>query len=674
VCRCPCLANWHALGRTSSYCRPVRVRLGVLLAAVGGISALGVGEAAAALEFCDRAANGRSCATLTVPLDRGGAVPGTVKLRIERQKAKRAVRPPLFLIAASGQSATDAFDSELVEDIVGTEARSRDIVVMDLRGTGRSGALDCPALQGRSPKPAVAAVAACAAKLGARRDFYSSVDVADDIDAVRAALGAERIAIYGASYGTYVAQAYARRYPARVDRLVLDSPVGPTGLDALERSSLMAAPAALQGICGKRACRRFMRDPGAVLTRLAERLERRPLTGYVVNRFGKRRRATIDGRGLLELAAAYPLVSGTLPAAVAAAVRGDSAPLLRAHADLFRLFRVAFGATPARDSSVATAVATHCSDTAFPWSRATPLEARRASAAAIADSLPADVFAPFSRQTALRGDTLESCLGWPSSSRSVPSAGPLPDVPALLLAGGASIDSPVAEARALQMLLPRSELIVVPDVAQGLIEWGGDCPGRAVRRFLAGGEAGRCGRFDPDVAGSIPSPPPVSLGQLRTTGAPGRPGRTVTAVQRTLVEAFQTLFLTSLLDLAVSDGRVEPGSVTRAGALRGGSYVGTVQGFALRKASFVPGVRVSGALRAPVPGRLRGSFEVGGRAAERGRLRLRGEVLRGTIGGRPVRVPFSLAELAFGISSRVASTAVESARAGRLLSLPVSSR
>jgi pimeloyl-ACP methyl ester carboxylesterase len=638
---------------------------------LGGISTIGAGEAVAALESCERVGSGRSCATLTVQLDRSGTVPGTVKLRIERQKAKRAARPPLFLIAGPGESATDTFDSEVVEELVGTEARSRDVVVIDLRGTGRSGPLSCPALQRWPTK--TADVAACAAKLGPRRDFYSSIDMADDIDAIRAALDAERIAIYGVSHATYVAQVYARRYPTRIDRLVLDSAVGPTGDDPFQRSTIAAVPRALESICGRRACRRFMADPGATVSRLAERLDRRPLAGYVVDRRGRRQRATIDGRGLLELVAVYPFVSGTLPAAVAAVSSGDSAPLLRAQADVARLLRGG-PATPIRESSVAAGVAASCADTSLPWTPATPPGARWASAVSIADGLPADAFAPFGRNTALKSRLIEACLGWPSSARAVPALGPLPDVPALLLAGGADIGAPLEDARALQALLPRSELMVVPDVGHGVIQWEAHCAGRGVRRFLAGGEAGRCGRMLPDVAGAIPQPPPTALRQLRETGVRGRAGQTVTAVQRTLVDGLQTLIVATFLDLALRDGRVDPGHVTRIGALRGGSYVSTKRGFALRKASFVPGVRVSGVVDAMPVGRLRGVVEVRGRAAVGGRLRLRGEVLRGTIGGRVVRVRFPLAERALGIPSRAARTAIESAQAGGQLSLPISLR
>ena len=54
--------------------------------------------------------------------------------------------------------------------------------------------------------------------------------------------------LYGVSYGTKVAEAYAAKYPANVEALVLDSVVPPEGPDVFDRSTLSrvgprAAPA-----------------------------------------------------------------------------------------------------------------------------------------------------------------------------------------------------------------------------------------------------------------------------------------------------------------------------------------------------------------------------------------------------------------------------------------------
>ena len=107
------------------------------------------------------------------------------------------------------------------------------IVAIDQRGTG-AGALRCPALQremGASDltPPTPGAVRACGARIGPERRFFTTTDTVADLELLRRALGVDRIALDGTSYGTYVAERYALAHPDRVDRLVLDSVVPHAG-------------------------------------------------------------------------------------------------------------------------------------------------------------------------------------------------------------------------------------------------------------------------------------------------------------------------------------------------------------------------------------------------------------------------------------------------------------
>src|SRR5436190_437555 len=70
---------------------------------------------------------------------------------------------------------------------------------------------------------AAPAAATCAARLGPAAHLYTTAAFADDLDAVRAALGLRKVSLYGVSYGTYAALAYARRHPGGVEQLILDS-------------------------------------------------------------------------------------------------------------------------------------------------------------------------------------------------------------------------------------------------------------------------------------------------------------------------------------------------------------------------------------------------------------------------------------------------------------------
>ena len=84
----------------------------------------------------------------------------------------------------------------------------RDLLLIDLRGTGRSAAIDCPDLQhgvGDWDAPR-----SCGEQLGASASLYGSADRAEDIEDVRAALGIPKLDYYGLSSGGLQVQAYAR--------------------------------------------------------------------------------------------------------------------------------------------------------------------------------------------------------------------------------------------------------------------------------------------------------------------------------------------------------------------------------------------------------------------------------------------------------------------------------
>ena len=140
---------------------------------------------------------------------------------------------PLFLLAGGpGQAATEAF-ALLVPDFEGV-LQLHDIVLVDMRGTGKSNPLRCssPNLQtapastpATVPTPTLApadAVKACLAALNADPTLYTTQAAANDLDEVRQALGYQKINLLGVSYGTRLALAYLRQYPDRARTLTLD--------------------------------------------------------------------------------------------------------------------------------------------------------------------------------------------------------------------------------------------------------------------------------------------------------------------------------------------------------------------------------------------------------------------------------------------------------------------
>ena len=119
---------------------------------------------------------GAQCGSLAVPLDQSGRVPGTLRLHIERIPARGTSRGALFVleggpggsVTASRQDYAVAFHRQLAD---------RDLVLVDQRGTGLSGALRCPKLKIPDSAPALGQAdlaAACATRLGAAAHFYTT--------------------------------------------------------------------------------------------------------------------------------------------------------------------------------------------------------------------------------------------------------------------------------------------------------------------------------------------------------------------------------------------------------------------------------------------------------------------------------------------------------------------
>lgn len=138
------------------------------------------------------------------------------------------VSDPLFLFGGGPSEAVSTWGwvPMVYRDLRGR----RDIVLVDQRGTGGSHPLPCAPigdddnLQGYlNPMLDPDAVIACREQLERRADlrFYTTPHHVDDVDDVRAALGYERINLWGGSYGTRPVLVYLRRHPAHVRAAVI---------------------------------------------------------------------------------------------------------------------------------------------------------------------------------------------------------------------------------------------------------------------------------------------------------------------------------------------------------------------------------------------------------------------------------------------------------------------
>jgi pimeloyl-ACP methyl ester carboxylesterase len=275
--------------------RPVKLRAALLLLCLTAALAArdpAVAAARLALSSCElRQAQGLTliqarCGRLPVPENPAEPHGRLIELRVAVVPAiSTRKRPdPLFILAGGpGMAATSFYAS--VAPVFARIHRDRDIVLVDQRGTGGSNALDCESsgedLYQSTTADIVAETERCLKDLRAHAHvrFYTTSLAVQDLDRVRAALGYDRIDLYGSSYGTIVAQQYIRRFPGRVRSVVLDGVVPPQA--ALGAASALDAQAALTGIFARcvrePACDARFGDPAASYRQVREALSAHPV-------------------------------------------------------------------------------------------------------------------------------------------------------------------------------------------------------------------------------------------------------------------------------------------------------------------------------------------------------------------------------------------------------------
>ena len=262
--------------------------------------------------------------------------------RIPAVNHKRKGDPLVILAGGPGMGAQLMYTSTAAA--FARARRDRDILLLDQRGTGGSAPLNCadglddPLAGGGAAfdvKEFAKLVNACRDSLAAGRDLraYTTSRAVRDLDAVRALLGYEALNLYAVSYGTRVAQHYARRHPERVRSMVLDGVVAPGTV--LGPRIALDAQTALDGTwkrCAADAnCRKAFGDIGAQARQLQAALQRQPQRVQVAHPrtgalesidFGAQHLAAVMRFGSYEarFAAMLPLV-------VHAAAEGDFRPL-----------------------------------------------------------------------------------------------------------------------------------------------------------------------------------------------------------------------------------------------------------------------------------------------------------------------------------------------------------
>jgi pimeloyl-ACP methyl ester carboxylesterase len=217
------------------------------------------------------------CGEIEVPFERSDPSLGTTEVAFAVRRRNQPKLPSEGAIftqeGGPGYASTGTLNSYV--KLMGSLLDRREMVAVDMRGTGRSHPLACPDLQ-LNRAPEWIGVSECARRLGPRFESYRTSAAADDLDDVRRALGLSRITLYGDSYGTFLGQSYAFRHGERLNALVLDSAYPAFGEDPWYPSLPRHGNRSMEIAC--RRVERCSGDAGKRLEELVAYLRRRQLS------------------------------------------------------------------------------------------------------------------------------------------------------------------------------------------------------------------------------------------------------------------------------------------------------------------------------------------------------------------------------------------------------------
>jgi pimeloyl-ACP methyl ester carboxylesterase len=420
------------------------------------------------------------CGSITRPIDPQGVTPGNITVGFEYYPRSDLSHARLGTIlpqeGGPGYSSTGTRDYYLA--IFDALRDRRDVLIVDKRGTGLSGPIDCPALQTGSI--ALAAVAACAKQLGDTAWFYGTDFAAEDIVAVLDALGINAVDFYGDSYGTFVGQVLAGLYPHRLRSIILDSAYAVRPPDPWFATDWAAAWSGIDISCDRSpSCSSL---GGAATSRMQQIIgvvRAHPIKGEAPDGNGDLQPTTLDTASLIYLidyAGFGPPIYRDLDAAARAWLDSkDALPLLRLVAEV----NTSSVDEPA-DFSYGLYSAVTCTDYPLLYDLHMPrAERNQEYAAALRDARQhrPGLFAPFTVDEGIDSKVyitpLDSCLPWPVPPKDLAPGAPgaplppsvhYPAVPTLVLSGDLDSITSVIDANEAAAQFPDAVHVVVPNL------------------------------------------------------------------------------------------------------------------------------------------------------------------------------------------------------------------
>jgi pimeloyl-ACP methyl ester carboxylesterase len=390
---------------------------------------------------------------------------------------KREPDPFVYFAGGPGSAASD--DAAGLAQAFPQILAHRDMLFVDQRGTGGSHPLDCKFYDPADLQTYLGYffplddVRKCREQLETNSDLklYVTTIAADDMDEVRAALGYERLNLFGGSYGTRAALTYLKRHPQHVRTALLQG-ISPTD-QLMPRDFAQETERALQGVLAEcladkvcsEAFPNIKEESKAVLAQLIKG----PVEVEIQKPKSSERIKLKLSRDLAAEAIRYmlysPVPAGRVPLIIHLAAQGNYAPLTRA-------------AIGYRENLVATGsngmyLSITCAED-LPWIK--PGEGER---------LAENTFLGDYRLRQQR----EACALWPRAEIERDYAQPVKsDVPVLILTGQWDPVTPPSNGDRIAKTLSNSLHLVVPSGAHGLDGLEGmDCIDNLIVAFIERG-------------------------------------------------------------------------------------------------------------------------------------------------------------------------------------------
>jgi pimeloyl-ACP methyl ester carboxylesterase len=453
--------------RAAGWTRPAH-RLGLVLVAAFALVPLGAARPSAApLAACTLAgAVQATCGTFRVQENRAIPSGRSIPLRVAVVPARNGgSRPDALLYLAGGPGGSAIAGAVGVRQVFSATNETRDIVLVDQRGTGSSNQLDCPVPKrplGADAKTIRAYVKACVARFDEDVRQYTTVPAMEDVAEVVRALGYEQVDVYGVSYGATAAQYLLAQHPELVRTAILD---GGTLLDVpifelWARNGERSLRSILSRCAASPRCARAYPRVRSEAFELIRTLRRAPVraNGIVIR--------PAEAAGTIQSLTRTPEGAARIPWIAHRAAVGDWDPLALA------MDETGTGGVETRRLMFWSIV---CNE---PWARRNPARTQAAARGTyLAERTAAD--AALARVV---------CSAMPKAAQPAWSKARVrSDVPVLLVVGGSDPQDPLENVRNARRELPASHTVVVPHAGHGAVQLG--CTARVAQQFVERGTA-----------------------------------------------------------------------------------------------------------------------------------------------------------------------------------------